>query len=54
MQLARFMKENPEHVIEIAGHADNTGAPELNDDLSERRARNVGKLLMADYGVKPS
>ena len=54
MQLARFLEENPEHVMEIVGHADNTGAPELNADLSERRARNVSKLLMADYGVKPS
>ncbi len=36
--------------IVIQGHTDNTGDEKYNDDLSKRRATNVGKVVMS-YGV---
>ncbi len=36
--------------IVIQGHADNTGDERYNDDLSKRRATNVGKVVMS-YGI---
>ena len=36
--------------IVIQGHTDNTGNEKYNDDLSKRRATNVGKVVMS-YGV---
>ena len=36
--------------IVIQGHTDNTGSEKYNDDLSKRRATNVGKIVMS-YGV---
>ncbi len=46
-RLAKFMKENPDMDVEIAGHTDNVGTEKYNQKLSERRAKAV-----VDYLVK--
>ena len=48
---ARILKEQyPELKVEIAGHTDNTGKPENNQKLSERRAESV-KAYLVKKGV---
>ncbi len=51
-QLIDFLKKNPELKIEIGGHTDNTGNPEYNRSLSEKRARSVYDYLIA-HGIEP-
>jgi outer membrane protein OmpA-like peptidoglycan-associated protein len=52
-EIADVLLRNPqvEHV-EIQGHTDNTGTPELNQDLSQRRAEAVRDWLV-NAGVEP-
>lgn len=38
--------------VRVDGHADASGTPAYNQDLSERRARSVGNALIA-IGLKP-
>ncbi len=45
LQLAEFLRLNPEVRIEIAGHTDNTGSDKHNYQLSENRAFEVYKFL---------
>lgn len=45
-QLATFMKENPERLIEIEGHTDAMGSDAANQVLSERRAIAVKNALI--------
>lgn len=56
-----FLQLNPAVGVEISGHTDNTGTPELNQSLSEQRAQSVvdylvnkgietGRLKAAGYG----
>jgi len=52
-QLAVFMKENPERLVEIEGHTDSVGSDELNQVLSERRAIAVKNALI-DRGIAPN
>lgn len=40
-------------VIEIAGHTDNVGTPELNMKLSKDRAESVRLYLLQTYGLPP-
>ena len=49
--LVKFMAQNPETVVEIGGHTDNTGAESHNDSLSENRAKVVFQYLLGK-GVK--
>ncbi len=41
-----FLMLNPAVGVEISGHTDNTGTPELNLSLSEQRAKSVVKYLV--------
>ncbi len=43
--LAGVLKNCANVKVEIAGHTDNVGAPEMNKDLSLRRAQSVAKAL---------
>lgn len=46
-KLSQVFTEYPETKILIEGHTDNTGTPEFNMDLSEKRARSVADYLLA-------
>ncbi|VAW16507.1 Outer membrane lipoprotein omp16 precursor [hydrothermal vent metagenome] len=46
-KLIRFLNINPSIVIEIGGHTDKSGTAEYNQTLSEKRAKEVYKYLVA-------
>ncbi len=49
--IAEYAKNNTE-TITLVGFADRqTGTPDYNYDLSERRAKNVKKILVEKYGI---
>lgn len=50
VKLATQLGANPGQKLEIAGHADGSGAEGFNQVLSERRANSVGQFLAA-HGV---
>lgn len=52
-QHARFLKANPDLVLEINGHTDSTGSHVYNEYLSKQRAEAVAKVLIGD-GVTQS
>ena len=49
--LADFMNDYPDAIVELAGHTDNYGTPEYNIDLSERRIKAV-RAALATLGIK--
>lgn len=49
-QLVRFLKDNSHLKVEIQGHTDNTGTPENNQVLSEKRAGSVVDYLV-EHGI---
>ncbi|MFP3976990.1 OmpA family protein [Marinobacter sp. KMM 10035] len=53
-RVANFLKENPETLVEIAGHSDNTGKASYNQFLSQRRAEAVAGRLTGPLGVDPA
>ncbi|WP_100637933.1 OmpA family protein [Marinobacter salexigens] len=53
-RVADFLKENPETIVEIAGHSDNTGKASYNQFLSQRRAEAVAGRLTGPLGVDPA
>ncbi len=48
-----LMNETPSLKVEISGYTDNSGSPEYNKDLSQRRAESVRKHLI-NVGIDPS
>ncbi len=52
-RLVEVMKEHPTLEIELGGHTDNVGKPELNLDLSLRRVDMVKKYLV-EQGISPN
>ena len=52
-RLAVALQATSERRFEVQGHTDNVGEPELNRQLSERRAEAVCRYLIA-HGVAPS
>lgn len=44
--LAQLMQENPEWILRLSGHTDDTGTEEFNLDLSKRRAEAVQSYIM--------
>lgn len=51
-KLVKFLKSNPELVIELSGHTDNVGSDSDNQLLSENRAKAVRQYLI-DNGIDP-
>jgi outer membrane protein OmpA-like peptidoglycan-associated protein len=43
--VTKFLKENPDHLIRVEGHADSTGTHELNLRLSAKRAKTVARKI---------
>ncbi|HHF3199100.1 OmpA family protein [Vibrio sp. CCB-PB317] len=52
-ELSDFLKEYPTTSIELHGYASKVGGSQYNQDLSERRARNVREALLS-YNIEPS
>jgi outer membrane protein OmpA-like peptidoglycan-associated protein len=52
-QLARVLKEYPDHRLTEAGHTDSTGSDAYNEALSQRRAQSVSSFLI-HAGVPPT
>jgi outer membrane protein OmpA-like peptidoglycan-associated protein len=52
-RIAQIMVKYPQTLIMVAGHTDSTGSDSYNQQLSERRAANVKKLLV-QRGVQES
>ncbi|ELA6640446.1 OmpA family protein [Vibrio alginolyticus] len=52
-ELSDFLKEYPTTSIELHGYASKVGGSKHNQDLSERRARNVREALLS-YEIEPS
>lgn len=48
--LVKLLNQYPEAKVEIQGHTDNSGTPEKNKDLSQRRADAVKKYLQ-EHGI---
>ncbi len=52
-EFAKYLKENPNMIIEIRGHTDNAGSPAGNQSLSADRANAVWTYLI-EQGVEKS
>ncbi|MFO7529291.1 MAG: OmpA family protein [Marinobacter sp.] len=52
-RVADFLNENPETIVEIAGHTDSMGKADYNQLLSQRRAEAVAERLTGPLGVDP-
>ncbi|MGL4293189.1 MAG: OmpA family protein, partial [Bacteroidales bacterium] len=52
---SEWMKKNSNVMVEVVGYADkDTGTPEYNLDLSQRRAQAVADELCNTYGIDPN
>ncbi len=51
-KIAEYMKQNPDFVVNLAGHADYLGSDEVNMEVSKKRALVVFNELMKD-GADP-
>ena len=49
--VARVMKDNSDVKIQVIGFADYTGSDQYNMKLSEKRAKEVKRLLVKKYGI---
>jgi outer membrane protein OmpA-like peptidoglycan-associated protein len=49
--VAETLKQNSGMKIQIAGHTDSTGNAKTNQDLSDRRAATVKRILVEKYGA---
>jgi len=50
-KLAEFMRQFPATNVEIKGHTDDRGAASYNQQLSQKRASAVAKILSEQYGI---
>ena len=49
--IAVWIEEHPETIIEVSGHTDNTGTNSRNTSLSKSRVKSVGHYLIKEKGV---
>lgn len=52
-KVAELMRLYPDTVVEIGGHTSAPASEAYNQQLSERRARSVAKVLMQEFGIEP-
>lgn len=52
-RVVEVMRAHPDYSMKISGHTDNVGSPELNMNLSEKRAAKV-RLYLEEKGVDPA
>ena len=50
-EVSDFMREYPQTSVVIEGHTDDRGQADYNQQLSEKRARNVAATLVNRFGV---
>ncbi len=50
-RLADFMTQHPQSDVQVEGHSDSSGAATYNQQLSERRAATIAKMLVDDFGI---
>jgi len=50
-EIATVLKENPDVKIKIIGHTDSDGKPEMNLELSKKRAISVKNALVKEFGI---
>jgi len=50
-QLGELIRRNPKATFVIEGHADSTGSPDRNQELSEERAESVKNWLVTKMGI---
>ncbi len=53
-EVANFMAQYPDVVVELEGHTDSTGTDEYNQGLSERRANAVRDVMINRFNVRAS
>jgi OmpA-OmpF porin, OOP family len=53
-KVAEYMKQYPTTTAVIEGHTDNVGNPDSNMKLSQKRAENVVKYLVDNFGIDSS
>ena len=53
-QVAEFMAKYPDSTVVIEGHTSSRGGAAYNQNLSERRAKNVAAILVERFGVGQS
>lgn len=52
--IAKHLKDNPDAIVTITGYADaKTGTPEVNRELSQKRAQAIADALIKDYRIAP-
>lgn len=49
--IADALRTDPSLLIEVQGHTDDVGSQEYNQDLSERRASEVRRILIETFGI---
>lgn len=53
-QVANFMEQYPDTIVELEGHTDSVGTDAYNQDLSQRRANAVRQVMIERFGVPAS
>lgn len=52
--IAKYMKENPNAMVEIRGYTSPDGSAEINLQISQARASAVKDMLVQKYGINPT
>jgi outer membrane protein OmpA-like peptidoglycan-associated protein len=53
-EIGQMLKDHADLSLTIEGHTDNTGSPEANQSLSEKRAAAVKAYLVSTFGIAES
>lgn len=51
VEVGRLLKDDPNTIVELWGHADSVGPPQYNLQLSRERAAAVVRYLVQKYGI---